>query len=122
VSAEDVLKLIGLVVVIVVAVAGVIKYLLDKHQSIVNGRFKDHAEKIKINANDIKTNGTLLSKTREEIQRDFVRHDHLEKKMDEHGTILTSMYKSINQMAKDLNQLIGAHNGRVTNQEDDNER
>lgn len=101
---------------IVAAVAGLLKYvfyLLDKHKEHIDGRFKDHSKKIENNASDIRRQEERLTLTREEMHSEFVKHGQLNQKMEEHGQILSAMFKRINEMAKDLNQLIGAHNGKV---------
>lgn len=109
--------LMSQIVAVFAAVAGLLKYvfyLLDKHNERINERFDLHQKKIDDNAQQAKMTAERLAKTREEMNRDFVRHDHLDKTMREHGTILNNIFSRINAMARDLNQLIGAQNGNLS--------
>lgn len=124
--------IIAAIVAVLAALGGLFKYFLhlsDKglkdHKEtvngrfdVVNGRFKDHAEKLKSNTDDIKTVSDKVVLTREEMKSEYVKHEQLDKKLDAHGETLSSISDNLKAMARDLNQLIGAQNGKVKHTDD----
>ena len=119
-SVDDILKISGILITLIVSVAGLIKYFLIKHDedvrtrfATVHGRFKDHGEKITLNTNDIKKQSDRISETREELKSEYVRHGHMDKKMDELRESNIAIFDRLNTISSDLNQLVGAHNGKV---------
>ena len=116
------LDTISSLIAILVGMAALLKYVfysLDKHQKSVDGRFKEHKEKLHEHANAIRDNEREIRDTRDELHTQYVRHEHLDKKLDDHGAVLKQMFDRINAMARDLNQLIGAHNGKVKRNDDE---
>ncbi len=111
---------VGSVLSVFAVLVGLFKYVLylaDKslkeHKEVTKGRFKDHAEKIKTNTDDIKKVGDKVVLTREEMKSDFVRHEHLDKQMDEFRKANGKIFERLNDISDNLNQLIGAHNDKV---------
>lgn len=115
---------VGAIIGIIGALVGIAKYIgyiVDKHRENVDtqmdsvskefervhGRFKDHGIKIQQNTDALKHESERITNTREELKSDYVRHDQLDKTMDNHRTILENVSSRINDMAEDLNQLIG---------------
>lgn len=114
---------VAAVIGIIVAIFGMSKYIsyiidkqkdhIDEQFKTMNGRFKDHQNKIDANKTLLEHNQERINQTREEMHRDFVHKQHLDKKMDEQRDILNAMFSRLNAVSKSLNQLIGAHNGKV---------
>ena len=121
-----IIALLGTVIGALWGLVKYISYVFDKQNqhytdrfTQINGRFKDHSEKIAANRTELKQVQERITITREEMKADYVRHGDLDKKMDEHKSILNAMFNRLNEMAKDLNQMIGAHNGKVIKEDDD---
>ncbi len=115
---------VGSVVGIFAGVVGLFKYVLylsdkslNEHKEVTKGRFKDHAEKIKSNTDEIKKVSEKVVVTREEMKSDFVRHEHLDKQMDELRETNVMIFERLNDISDNLNQLIGAHNGKVKDED-----
>ncbi|WP_126456718.1 hypothetical protein [Sulfuriflexus mobilis] len=120
------------ILALLAAVAGLLKYvfyLLDKHKEHVSEKLTDHAKRLDTHELDIRAHGERLettkaelhkrvTNTREEMHRDFARNEHLDRKLDEHGKVLGNIYTRMNDMAGDLNQVIGALNGKVKGKHD----
>ncbi|MDT8383017.1 MAG: hypothetical protein RRB22_01225 [Gammaproteobacteria bacterium] len=111
---------VGVVVAIAGSVAGLLKYvfyLLDKHKESIDERFSEHHNKIEKNSTDIRTNEKKINDTRDEIHKDYVREDTYRNDLQNMTKVASdnfkAMFKKMDAVAKDLNQLIGAHNGKV---------
>ena len=115
------------VLAILSGVAGLLKYifyLLDKHKenidnrfTNVDGRFKEQKNRMDSHDKDIRKNESQLQETRDEMNKDFVRHDHLDKQMNLHGDMLSAIFKKMDGLAKDLNQVIGYVKGKIDDEE-----
>lgn len=111
---------VGVVIAIAGSIAGLLKYvfyLLDKHEKHTAGRFKDHINRIEKNTDDIRVNEKNLNETRDEIHRDYVHKDDYKDDLQNMAKTASdnfkALFKKMDGVAKDLNQLIGAHNGKV---------
>lgn len=111
---------VGVVVAIAGSIAGLLKYvfyLLDKHKENIDERFNDHKDKIDKNSTDIRINEKKINDTRDEIHREYVREDTYRNDLQNMTKVANdnfkAMFKKMDAVAKDLNQLIGAHNGKV---------
>ncbi len=71
----------------------------EKHRSHER-KFEDHARKIE-------ENEKVLSDTRDELLRDYVRVDHLERMENKLTHAIEAIHIRLGGIAKDLNQAIG---------------
>jgi len=117
---------VAVIVAIAVSAAGLLKYvfyLLDKHKEHVAERFTDHHEKIQKNTEAIKGTEDSIQNTRDEMHRDYVHYEvYKDDKKNMHdlfGDNFKALFKKMDAVARDLNQLIGSHNGKVKSSIDD---
>ena len=113
-------ELIAALLAMLGGIGGLLKYvfyLLDKHKEHIDGRFKEQKNRLDSHDKDIRQNEVQLNKTRDEMNKDFVRHDHLDKQMNLHGDMLNAIFKKMDRMAKDLNQVIGYVRGKIDDED-----
>lgn len=106
----DIWQLVTVTMVIIVSLAGLLKYLfylLDRHKEYIDSRFSEHKEKLEQHTCSIQSNHDLVHKVREELYGSYVRGENLEvdfaemlKKFDQVFTYLTGL-------SRDVNRLIG---------------
>lgn len=95
------------VVSALLGLAGFIFVLFKWFQSWSAEKHKAHEIKFHDHAQKIERNEYMVSKTREELHRDFVRTDQLAR-MEEHIIRqIDGVHKRLGGIAKDLNQVIG---------------
>ncbi|OOZ41647.1 hypothetical protein BOW53_02925 [Solemya pervernicosa gill symbiont] len=120
---------IGALLTIMAVLIGYVRYTINDHKSHVKEKFEDLADKIKGNKDattDLSKqqhteNQTLhkrITETRETMNSEFVKHDHLDRKLDDQGRTLSAVLDRLSKIASSVNQLIGAHNGKVESNDD----
>lgn len=120
---------VAAVIAIIMAMLGIVKYvgyLISQHKENVDdkfiqvhGRFKDQGNRIEANKHEIKRVSDRVTETREEMKADYVRHADLDRQLDEHKSILNAIFDRINRLSNDVNQMIGAQNGKFISKEED---
>ena len=99
----------GVITTIVGVVIGTVKWLTASSERRIEKVFDEHKEKFASHDRAIRDNEKMIMETRDEIHRDYVRHDHLDKFTEEMRGSLGSIRRTIEAMARDLNRVIGRH-------------
>lgn len=115
---------LGALIVFILSVAGLLKYvfyLLDKHKEAIDGRFKEHKERLSEHKTLIDDNAKQIQETKVEMHRDFVKHEQHKESLDTLSEISREIFARLNSMHRDLHQVIGAFNGKVKDSKDSDE-
>lgn len=80
----------------------------DKKHAAHDEKFKEHHERFNRHEIRIEKNEKLLGQTRDELHRDYVRSDQMDRVMEKVGAEFDRVHLRLGGIAKDLNQAIGS--------------
>jgi len=95
-------------------VIGTVKWLMASSERRMEKILEEHKRLFDGHYSAIRDNEKMIMNTRDEMHRDYVRHDHLDKFTEETRMSLVSIRKTIEAVARDLNRIIGGHKGGQT--------
>ncbi|MES9873139.1 MAG: hypothetical protein ABW146_08510 [Candidatus Sedimenticola sp. 6PFRAG7] len=79
----------------------------DKKHEVHEKRFAEHHQRFDRHETRIEKNEKLLGKTRDELHRDYVRSDQMDRMLKKVGDEFDQVHIRLGGIAKDLNQAIG---------------
>jgi len=112
-------QLVTVIVVMMGSVAGLLRYvfyLLDQHKDHIALRFEEQASHVNSLKQQVKANNDLLHQTREE----YAKNARLDAEFTEVMDNFDKVFKYLGGLSRDLNRLIGAHNGKIETKDSNN--
>ncbi len=97
----------GVITTIVGVVIGTVRWMTSASEERINERFKEHKDRFDAHDEALSNNERAIRDTRDELHRDFVRHDHMDKFALEIRDSMSAIFKKMDAVARDLNRLIG---------------
>ncbi len=104
--------ILGAAVAFIGMVVGIVKWFISGSEARVEKRLDEHNDKFKEHNSQIRDNEKAINDTRDELHRDYVHQDHLDKFTSEMRDGMAALFKKMDAMARDLNRLIGGQSQR----------
>lgn len=108
---SDISIIVSISMAIIGALFAVYKWVVhraDKRHEAHDRKFQEHANRFVTHETRIAENEQLIGKTRDEMHRDYVREDHIDKIMHKLSGEIGQLHHRLGGLAKDLNQAIGS--------------
>lgn len=104
-------------VAVITLLVGVMKFMSAQVEAKLAQRDAEQDKRLESQASDIETLKTTLADTRTELHRDYVHRDTLTEFQHKLDRDMESIFKRLEGLSKDLNQIIGRLDRQVNDGE-----